>query len=64
MKYEYIKQLIMQYKNKVNLKLCSNDYAKGFCMGVLSTMTASDISEDGYNELSKLVDDVFDSKGE
>ncbi len=64
MKYEYIKQVIMQYKNKVNLKLCSNDYAKGYCMGVLSTTTADEVSDDEYNELSKLVDDVFDSKGE
>lgn len=64
MNCEEVKTLIMQYKNKVNLKLCSNDYAKGYCMGVLSTMTADEVSEDEYNELSKLVDDTFDSKGE
>ena len=64
MNYEEVKALIKQYKNKVNLKLYSNDYAKGYCMGVLNTLTADEVSEDEYNELSKFVDDVFDGKGE
>lgn len=62
MNFEEIKQLIMQYKNKVHMKLCSNDYAKGYCSGVAGS--SEQINEDEYNELSKLIDDVFVSKGE
>ena len=60
MDYEAIKHLISTYKNKVNLKLCSSDYAKGYCYGVASE--SSQINEDEYNKLSKIIDDVFDGR--
>lgn len=62
MTFNEIKELILKYKNKVNLKLCSNNYAKGYCYGVADL--SEQISEDEYNELSRIIDDVFDIKGE
>lgn len=59
-KFEDFKEVIFKYKNKVSLKLCSNDFGKGYCLGMLSTLTSDDISEDEYNELTKLIDDIFD----
>ena len=59
--YQELKQLISEYQNKVQLKLCTIDYSKGYCMGVLREQTSESISEDEYNELSALVDDIFDS---
>lgn len=55
-----IKELILRYKNKVNLKLCSSDYAKGYCYGVASE--SANISATEYDELSKIIDDIFDGK--
>lgn len=57
-----IKELILRYKNKVNLKICSSDFAKGYCYGVINT--SNRINEDEYNTLSRMIDEVFDSKGE
>ena len=57
MNFEEIKGLILRYKNKVNLGLCSNDYAKGYCFGVVGSSEI--INEDEYNELSRIIDDVF-----
>lgn len=62
MKYDAIKEVILRCKNKVNLKAYSNDFAKGYCYGVINT--SSGIKDDEYNELAKMIDDVFDSKGE
>lgn len=59
-KLEEFKEVIIKQKNKVNLKLCSNDFCKGYCFGILSTFTSDDMSEDEYNELAKFIDDIFD----
>lgn len=59
--YQELKQLISEQEKRVQLKLCTLDYAKGYCMGVLSEQTSESISEDEYNELSALVDDTFDT---
>ena len=61
MTYDAIKEVILRCKNKVNLKAYSNDFAKGYCYGVINT--SSRIKDDEYNELAKMIDDVFDSKG-
>lgn len=58
--YQELKQLISEYQNKVQLRLCTIDYAKGYCMGVLSEQTSESISEDEYDQLSASVDDIFD----
>lgn len=62
MDYKAIKEVILRYKGKVNKKLYSMDFAKGYCYGVINT--SKRINEDEYNELSRMIDDVFDSKGE
>lgn len=59
--FEEIKNTVEQYKNKVNLKLCSSDYAKGFCYGLLSYAHSwKEINDDEYDELAVVVDDAFD----
>ena len=55
-----IKEVILRCKNKVNLKVYSNDFAKGYCYGVLNT--SNKINTDEYNKLAKMIDDVFDSE--
>lgn len=62
MNFSAIKEVILRCKNKVNLKLYSNDFAKGYCYGVINT--SNRINEDEYNTLSRMIDEVFDSKGE
>lgn len=58
MNFEAIKEVILRYKNRVDLKMYSGDFAKGYCYGVINT--SNKINEDEYNELSKMIDDVFD----
>lgn len=60
MNFESIKDVILRCKNKVNLKMYSTDFAKGYCYGVINTSNKIDDVE--YNELSKMIDDVFDSE--
>ena len=60
MDYKAIKEVILRYKGKVNKKLYSMDFAKGYCYGVLNT--SNKINEDEYDALSKMIDDVFNSK--
>lgn len=62
MNFSAIKEVILRCKNKVNLKSYSNDFAKGYCYGVINT--SNRINEDEYNALSRMIDDVFDGKGE
>lgn len=59
-RYEEFKDIIQKQKNKVNLKLRSIDFGKGYCIGMLNTSTANDISQDEYDELAKFIDDIFD----
>lgn len=59
--YQEIKETISQYAERVKVKLCTVDFAKGYCSGVLSEQTSESISEDEYNELSALVDYTFDT---
>ncbi len=61
-KLEKFKDVITKQKNRVNMKLCSNDFGKGYCMGILSAFTPDDMSEDEYNELAKFIDDIFDEE--
>lgn len=58
MNFDAIKEVILRCKNKVNLKMYSIDFAKGYCYGVINT--SNKINEDEYNKLSKMIDDVFD----
>lgn len=58
MNFDAIKEVILRCKNKVNLKMYSMDFAKGYCYGVINT--SNKINEDEYNELSRMIDDVFD----
>ena len=60
MNFSVIKEIILRCKNNVNFKLYSNDFAKGYCYGVINT--SNKINDDEYNELSKMIDNVFDSK--
>lgn len=60
MNYVEIKDLIVRYKNKVNMKLCSNDYAKGYCYGALAL--SKNINKETYDELVREIDDVFDAE--
>lgn len=60
MNFTTIKEVILRCKSNVNLKRYSMDFAKGYCYGVLNT--SNKINDDEYNELSKMIDDVFDSK--
>lgn len=62
MTYDEIKKIVLRCKNKVGLKACSNDFAKGYCYGVINS--SSKITDDEYNELAKMIDDVFNSEGE
>ena len=62
MTYDAIKEVILRCKNKVNLKVYSNDFAKGYCYGVMNT--SNRITDNEYNELARMIDDVFDNKGE
>lgn len=62
MTFPDIKEVILRCKNKVNLKAYSIDFAKGYCYGVINT--SNRINEDEYNELSRMIDDAFDSKEE
>lgn len=59
MNKENIKEIILRCKNKVNLKMYSSDFAKGYCYGVINT--SSKITEDEYNELAKIIDNTFDN---
>lgn len=59
--YQTLKQIISEYEKRVHSKLCTVDYAKGYCMGILSEQTSESISEDEYDELATLVDDTFDT---
>lgn len=61
-KLEKFKEIIAKQKNRANMKLCSDDFGKGYCLGVLSTYTSDDMSEDEYNELVKFIDDIFDGE--
>ena len=58
MNFDAIKKVILRCKNKVNLKMYSTDFVKGYCYGVINT--SNKINDDEYNELSKMIDDVFD----
>ena len=60
MNFDAIKEVILRCKNNVNLKRYSMDFAKGYCYGVLNT--SNKINEDEYDALSKMIDDVFNSK--
>ena len=57
MNFTAIKEVILRCKNKVNLKVYSMDFAKGYCYGVINT--SNKINEDEYNELAKIIDDVL-----
>lgn len=57
MDYTEIKSLITAYKNKVQLKLSSKDFAKGYCYCALAL--SDKISSDEFDELSRMVDDAF-----
>ena len=60
MNFDAIKEVISRCINNVDLKRYSMDFAKGYCYGVINTSNKIDDVE--YNELSKMIDDVFDSK--
>jgi len=51
-----IEILIKRFVEKVKLKLCSIEYAKGYCFGVIDA-TINDSEE--YDRLSKLIDENF-----
>lgn len=59
-KFDEIKELIERQKSRVDAKLSTIDYAKGYCFGALSMLDSDDISEDEYNELASLIDSTFD----
>ncbi|WP_143323016.1 hypothetical protein [Clostridium sp. HBUAS56010] len=54
--YLDIELLIKRFEHKVELKLCSNEYAKGYCFGVIDA-TIKD--NDEYDRLSKIIDEKF-----
>ena len=58
MNFDAIKEVISRCRNNVDLKRYSMDFAKGYCYGVINT--SNKINDDEYNELSKMIDDVFD----
>lgn len=58
MKKQNIKEIILRCKNKVDSKMYSRDFAKGYCYGVINS--SSKITQDEYNELAKMIDDTFD----
>ncbi len=60
MNFATIKEMILRCKNKVNLKMYSTDFAKGYCYGVINTSNKINIIE--YNELAKMIDSVFDNE--
>lgn len=60
MNFNAIKEVMFRCRNNVELKRYSMDFAKGYCYGVLNTSNKIDDVE--YNELSKMIDDIFDSK--
>lgn len=60
MNFDAIKEVISRCRNNVDLKIYSMDFAKGYCYGVINTSNKIDNVE--YNELSKIIDNVFDSK--
>ena len=60
MNFNAIKEVMFRCRNNVELKRYSMDFAKGYCYGVLNTSNKIDAVE--YNELSKMIDDIFDSK--
>ena len=57
MNFDAIKEVILRCRNNVDLKKYSTDFAKGYCYGVINT--SNKINDDEYNELSKMIDDVF-----
>lgn len=59
MNKENIKEIILRYKNKVDLKMYSRDFAKGYCYGVINS--SSKITQNEYDELAKMIDDTFDN---
>lgn len=60
MNFDAIKEVISRCRNNVDLKRYSMDFAKGYCYGVINT--SNKINDAEYNELSKMIDDVFDNK--
>ena len=60
--FEKIKDIIKEYQNKVKLKLCSKEYAKGYCYGIINGImdTSKGINDCEYDELSKLIDETFE----
>lgn len=60
MNFDAIKEVILRCRNNVDLKRYSMDFAKGYCYGVINT--SNKINDTEYNELSKMIDDVFDNK--
>lgn len=57
MNFDTIKEIIIRCKNNVDIKRYSTDFAKGYCYGVINTSNKIDDYE--YNELTKMIDDVF-----
>lgn len=58
MNFSAITEVIFRCRNNVKLKRYSMDFAKGYCYGVINT--SNKINEDEYNELSKMIDNMFD----
>ena len=52
-----MKDYIEYAKSKIELKLWSVDYAKGYCFALLNNLCTPD-SADEYDELAKQIDDL------
>lgn len=51
-----IEETIQTQKKKLELKLVSADFAKGYIYGKMDTMP---LPNEEYDELAKIVDDIF-----
>ena len=58
--YETLKNLIFQYREKIDLKICSADYAKGYCKAAIGF--SKYITLDEYDKLSILIDEYLSNK--
>lgn len=55
-KKKYMEQIIEEMKNKVNNHIVSNEYAKGYCYGLLDYLIDND---EEYDSFSRDIDDMF-----
>lgn len=51
-----ILEIIEVYKNKVKLKLTSKEYARGYLYGIMDSIIKDN---EKYDEISKMIDDIF-----